>query len=162
MCLICAGNEWECSADFRWALELHEAGILANGDNLTCQDESKKHDSWFKWNYSIIKREINKRVGCTFLHHQNGLSNRSNSSQIVDAECRERTAGCDCGFASEGKEGRVSYTVQVDCSHRKLKELPASLPSFTKELDVSGNLVYKKVLTIKKLNSALSFYLLGS
>lgn len=60
------GNEWECSVNFEWALELHEAGILVNGHNLTCQDESKKNDSWFKWNYSIIQREIYKKVGQFF------------------------------------------------------------------------------------------------
>ena len=59
----------------------------------------------------------------------------------MESECRERTAVCSCGFSSAGKEGRGSYTVQVDCSNRNLTTLPKRLPDFTEELDVSRNLV---------------------
>jgi hypothetical protein len=57
-----SGNEWMCALNYRFTLELHEKGVLVGGEELTCQDETKRKDSWFKWNYSIIKREINKRV----------------------------------------------------------------------------------------------------
>ena len=62
-----SGNEWMCALNYRFTLELHEKGVLVGGEELTCQDETKRKDSWFKWNYSIIKREINKRVSLS--HH---------------------------------------------------------------------------------------------
>lgn len=65
--------------------------------------------------------------------------------QTVAAECRSRTSGCYCEFVSEGREGRGSYTVQVDCSNRQMTSLPAELPNFTNELDVSGNDVRDKL-----------------
>ena len=63
------------------------------------------------------------------------------AAQIVQAECQQRTASCSCDFRSEGREGRGSYTVQVDCSRKNLTELPNQLPNNTDELDVSFNQV---------------------
>ncbi|EFX87933.1 hypothetical protein DAPPUDRAFT_311374 [Daphnia pulex] len=114
-----SGNEWDCVWDFQFVLKLHERGALVNGDHLMCKDTKSQQGSWIEWNYSIVKRETNKKT--------------------VNAECLSRTKCCDCKFTSEGKEGRVSYTVQVDCSYKQLTSLPAQLPSFTNELDVTGN-----------------------
>jgi hypothetical protein len=74
--------------------------------------------------------------------------------QTVAAECLSRTSNCVCAFTSGGKEGRVSYTVQVDCSYTQMTSLPAQLPNFTSELDVSGNNVRRK----KKLNLSTKFF----
>lgn len=75
-------------------------------------------------------------------------SNWFSYTQKVDAECRDRTARCSCQFASLGREGRESYTVQVDCSGRQLTTLPAKLPDFTNELDVSENDVNWRLLLL--------------
>lgn len=64
---VCAGNEWDCQFNFSWALALHERGVLMNGENLICQDESQE-ESWINWRYSIIRQEINKRVRIHFFH----------------------------------------------------------------------------------------------
>ena len=64
-----SGNQWMCALNFRFALELHENGVLVGGEELTCQDETKRKDSWLKWNYSVIKREKNKQVSHLFLNH---------------------------------------------------------------------------------------------
>lgn len=61
--------------------------------------------------------------------------------QKVKAECQIRTPKCECRFTSRGKEGRDSYSVQVDCYNKSLTSLPKELPDFTDELDVSLNAV---------------------
>ncbi|XP_046641915.1 protein singed wings 2-like isoform X1 [Daphnia pulicaria] len=130
-----SGNEWDCVWDFQFVLKLHERGALVNGDHLMCKDTKSQQGSWIEWNYSIVKRETNKKT--------------------VNAECLSRTKCCDCKFTSEGKEGRVSYTVQVDCSYKQLTSLPAQLPSFTNELDVTGNNLTSLDQVIRYRNQSL-------
>nr|CAH0101790.1 unnamed protein product [Daphnia galeata] len=136
-----SGNKWDCDRDFQWVLKLHERGVLFNGDNLKCRDNSQ-NNSWFEWNYSIIRRETNKKT--------------------VAAECLSRTSNCSCEFTSEGKEGRVSYTVQVDCSNKQMTSLPAQLPNFTNELDVSGNNLTSLDQVIKYRNQPLKILIADS
>ncbi|XP_057367279.1 protein singed wings 2-like [Daphnia carinata] len=136
-----SGNEWNCQGNFQWVLTLHERGILLNGDNLKCRD-AKHNESWIDLSYSIIKRENNKKT--------------------VDAECRSRTSGCYCEFDSAGIAGRGSYTVQVDCSNRQMTSLPAELPNFTNELDVSGNDLTSLDQVMKYRNSPLKVLIADS
>jgi hypothetical protein len=57
-----SGNEWDCVWDFQFVLKLHERGALVNGDHLMCKDTKSQQGSWIEWNYSIVKRETNKKV----------------------------------------------------------------------------------------------------
>ncbi|KAK4025915.1 hypothetical protein OUZ56_014950 [Daphnia magna] len=136
-----SGNEWDCQGNFQWVLTLHEQGVLLNGDSLTCHDAQHK-ESWIDLSYSIIKRENNKKT--------------------VAAECRSRTSGCYCEFVSAGIGGRGSYTVQVDCSNRQMTSLPAELPNFTNELDVSGNNLTSLDQVIKYRNPPLKVLIADS
>lgn len=76
MCVcVVSGNKWDCDRDFQWVLNLHERGVLFNGDNLKCRDNSQ-NNSWFEWNYSIIRRETNKKVKLFFKKtHKNSVNN---------------------------------------------------------------------------------------
>lgn len=64
---VVSGNQWDCNHDFQFLLKLYERGALFNGDHLMCKDMILQKGSWIEWNYSIIKRETNKKVKITNL-----------------------------------------------------------------------------------------------